>query len=46
VGPLGELAALPQCPQLDLREPTSKGKGEREAKERGRRSVGEGVDIA
>jgi len=25
--PLGELTALPQIPQLDLRRPTSKGRG-------------------
>jgi len=33
-GPLGELTALPQTPWLDLRGPTSKGRGGRGGQER------------
>ena len=41
--PLGELTALPETPQLDLRGPTSKGRGCRKAgKGRGRGRQGEG----
>jgi len=38
--PLGELTALPQTPQLDLRGPTSKGGEGREGKGGGRERGG------
>ena len=49
--PLGELTALPQTPQLDLRGPTSKGGGEdgkggerREGEGRGEGEGRQGMD--